>query len=260
MTINVDPELGETLSLLEYRIQHSPLTEEEFHKQLGWEPGYFKRIFEDTKDLPLEHLLQALAILDLHPADFILDVYNRAAPSQPANYQEELHLDLVRLLSENLEVFGDRPSLPPFDRPPMANSRIVDHMLLNERSVAAVDGTKDLAIAARWMMTKLEPADRRMLVGLCERLGTFEAAIEAIPDLLAIVQTSAEVVWSMEHERLLMFKSWKRVEDVADDIQLEAVLLLLDLEIRAGLRDDLPEMVELREFLKAIQKGGGDVR
>ena len=252
MTLNVEPEIGEVLGLLQHKIRQ--VGRSKLEAALDWS---LEHIMEGDELPNLEELLQIWWALDVQPYDFFAEAYqHKPNPPQPQpDYQDQLHQELIRLLNENLDTFSDRPSLPPVERPAMANSRMVDHLLLEERSRLALTSTQDLAAAARWMMAKLEPADRRMLVGLCERLGTFEAAIKAMPDLLEIAKTSAEVVWAMEHQRLLMFKPWRRVDDIADDVNLDAVMLLLDLEIKAGRRYDQGEMVRLREKLKAI---GGD--
>ena len=51
---------------------------------------------------------------------------------------------------------------------------------------------------------------------------------------------------------------WRRADLIVDEINVDAVVFLLDLEIKAGRRDDQGEMVKLREKLKAI--GGDDAR
>ena len=210
-------------------------------------------------ELPnLEEMLQIWWALGVQPDVFFREAYGGSSPTSPKDARDELQLELVRLLNENLDAFSDRPRLPSVDRPPLADSRMADHLILKDRTDALTNGTKDLAAAARWMLARLDPADRRMLIGLCERVGTFEAAIEAIPDFLAIVETSVEAVWAMAHQRQLMETPWRRVDLLADEINVDAVVFLLDLEIKAGRRDDQAEMVELREKLMTI--GGDDAR
>ena len=253
MSINVDPDLGEILGLLDYKIRKSTYTEEGLSEELGWEIGYFRRIFEDEKDLPLERLLQVLVLLDVHPADFLMEAYRREA-TRPAGYEEELRLELLRLLNENLDTFGDRPDLPPVHRPPMADSRLADVALFGELTGKAISATSDLAAVALWLVGRVPVADRKMLFGLCERVGSFGAAVEAVPGFLAIVGTAEGAAWAIEHLRRLLEERWQRAEDVAEDPNLNAILFLTDLEIRSARDDDLGKLIKLRERLAAILK------
>ena len=256
MSINVDPDLGEILGLLDYKIQKSTYTEEGLLEELGWEIGYFRRIFEDEKDLPLERLLQVLALLDVHPAEFWMEAYRREA-TRPAGYEEELRLELLRLLNENLDAFGDRPDLPLARRPPIADSRLADIALFGELTGRAIGATNDLASVALWLVGRIPAADRRMLFGLCERTGNFGAAVEAIPGFLAIVGTAEGAAWAIEHQRRLLEEPWQRVEDVAEDANINGILFLADLEIRSARGKDLGRLVKLRERLAAILKEEG---
>ena len=252
MTINVDPELSEIVGWLEYRTRHDGFSREKVERALGWSLAPF---FDDGETPNLRQLLQVLKAMRLDPCAFVLEVFHYRPPCTES-YGEELQETLIRLLHEHLEVFAERPRLPTVERPLLAPSRAVDHLLLKERTDLAIDGVQDLAAAARWMLARLDPANRRMLTGLCERTGTYEAAIKAIPDLLAIVETPVEAAWSMQHQRQLMETPWRRADLIVDEINVEAVVFLLDLEIKAGLREDQSDMVKLREKLLAI--GGED--
>ena len=256
MSINVDPDLGEILGLLDYKIQKSTYTEEGLSEELGWEIGYFRRIFEDEKDLPLERLLQVLFHLDIHPADFWMEAYRREA-TRPAGYEEELRLELLRLLIENLDAFGDRPDLPPVRRPPMADSRLADIALFGQLTGKAIGATNDLATVALWLVGRIPAADRRMLFGLCERVGNFGAAVEAMPAFLAVVGTAERAAWAIEHQQRLLEERWQKVEDVAEDPNLNGILFLTDLEIRSARSENLGKLVELRERLARILKEEG---
>ena len=222
MTINVDPDLGEILGLLDYKIRKSTYTEESLLEELGWEIGYFRRIFENEKDLPLERLLQVLALLDVHPADFLMEAYRREA-TRPDGYEEELRLELLRLLNENLDAFGDRPNLPPVRRPSVADSRLADVALFGELTGKAIGATNDLAAVALWLVGRIPAADRQMLFGLCERVGDFGAAVESVPGFLAIVGTAEGAAWAIEHQRRLLEERWQKVEDVAEGANLDAI-------------------------------------
>ncbi len=244
MSINVDPDLGAIVGLLEYKMKQHGMTQAAVQRELDWKGSVISQLLNRTKPLRVDQLLQILAVLDVAPDDFFLEAYGRPLTTN-RDFEDELRLELVRLLHENLEVFGDRPALPQRDREPLADHLQLDLEMLDE----PIAGARDLIAAARWMMTRLAPAERQMLVGLCERMGSFEAGIAVAEDLLTITGTAVEAVWAMEHQSLLVFD-----EDVDDDINLKAVLFLIDLEIKAGRRQDLAPFVKVRERLMAIQE------
>ena len=185
-----------------------------------------------------------------------MQVYRREA-TRPAGYEEELRLELLRLLNENLDAFGDRPDLPPTRRLPMADSRLADVALFGELTGKAIGATNDLAAVALWLVGRIPVADRRMLFGLGERLGNFGAAVETAPGFLAIVGSAEGGTWAIEHQRRLLEGRWQKVEDVAEDANLNGILFLTDLEIRSARGEDLGKLVKLQERLAAILKEEG---
>lgn len=144
-------------------------------------------------------------------------------------------------------------------RPALANNLECDLDLLRETSSTAVETVGDLAAASAWMMEVLPPADRQMLIGLCELFGSFEAGIGAMPGLLAIVGTSTDAAFALEDLGLLCEKEWQQLEDIGTQINAKAVLFLLEEMIQARLdRHRLPKLEALRDRLQAIE-GEGDV-
>ena len=146
-------------------------------------------------------------------------------------------------------------------RLPLPDHLDADLELLRESTRHAVDKTRDLAAAALWMMQALKPADRQMLVGLCERLGTFEAAIKIIPELLGIVGTSTEAAWALEDLHLLTEREWQNIEDVGHSINVKAVLFLIHTTIQSGLSPHLKaQMQKLHQRLTAAENSGPAVQ
>jgi len=162
-----------------------------------------------------------------------------------------LQLELFQLLQHNL-YFLIHPPEREHEQEPLADHLEGDLELLDEPSA----GARDLIAAASWMMTRLPLEERCFLVGLCERLGGFEAGIAEAESLLAIAGTVEEAAWAMEHQDQLVCEK-RPLEDLDRAVNVDAILFLIDLELEAGRRQQFLEgFKEAREQLKAIQKQG----
>lgn len=93
------------LDTLKTSLRLLEVTNREIENKMGWSHGYLSRIFAGNIELRVEHILEVLGILRLHPAEFFDLVY----PQQPEPPSETA----LRLRSLLRRYQPEAPAPPP---------------------------------------------------------------------------------------------------------------------------------------------------
>ena len=68
-------EVERVITLLRRKIRQSGFTQAQIQEELGWGHNYVSRIVTGCKPLRMRDLLQILAIIEVPPADFFVELY-----------------------------------------------------------------------------------------------------------------------------------------------------------------------------------------
>lgn len=100
MKPDVESILETTLSLLRTKIREKGFTQVAVQDALGWKGSYISQLFNRTKSLRVEQLLQMLAVIEVDPIAFLFEVYRRPLP-EPDDDLEQPRVGLILLLNKS---------------------------------------------------------------------------------------------------------------------------------------------------------------